>query len=427
MKNRLLLSVIALLLVFNLALGLKVYSSLAAVDDEDSAYANINVLTRAMQLIRRDYVDADKVTYRELTYNALRGMLDSLDPHSQFLEPDAFRGMQDDTRSRFGGLGVVVSMKDGLLTVVAPMEDTPGSRAGLLPGDQILKIGEEPTEKMNLGDAVNLLRGEPGEPVTITIYRPATQEVEEHELVREIIRVQSVRDARILNSERSAPYKIGYVRIAQFSEPTARELGEKLDQLAEEGAEALVLDLRNNPGGLLSSAVEVCGQFVGPNQTVVYTEGRQASQDSSFSTPRNAKQRTKVPLAILINRGSASGSEIVAGALRDLGEAILVGETTFGKGSVQSVLGLPDGSAMKMTTAAYYTPGRESIDENGVKPNILVTNTREQERARMLRRDFHLLSEEEKAELGDVGDPQLDRAVDALVGALIYQSRRVEN
>jgi carboxyl-terminal processing protease len=420
MKRKILYGLLGLLLVFNLAVGVRVLTSSAAADSDDAGYENLTVFTRALQLIRQDYVDPSKIGYKDLTYSALRGMLSSLDPHSQFMEPTDFRDMQDETRSEFGGLGIVVSTKDGVLTVVSPMEDTPGFRAGILPGDQILRINGITTEKMSLQDAIDLLRGDPGQKVTLTIFRPSNKETKDYVLQREIIKVASVKDARILDQSLTGNFKIGYLRITQFNEPTAQELNQKLNELQAQGMQALIVDLRYNPGGLLTSAVDVCGLFVPPKTMVVYTEGRDASQRREYDTSKNEKQRPNFPMVLLVNGGSASGSEIVAGALKDLNRAILVGETTFGKGSVQSVIQLPDGSALRLTTAKYYTPGKQVIHEKGITPNIKASLSPEQERALILRRRDGPLSPDEQKFVNEQKDTQLDRAVDALKGVMIY-------
>ena len=423
MKKRLLQSLVVVLLVFNVAVGLRVYQAVGAQEKDDSGYASIAVFARAMQLVRQDYVDEKKVSYEALTHAAMRGMLGNLDPHSQFMEPRDFKGMQDDTNSRFGGLGVVVSQRDGALIIVTPMEDTPGFRAGLLPNDQIIKIDGTPTERMDLNEAINLLRGEAGQKVTLTILRPATKEIKDFAMVRENIKVASVKDAKILPADIGGEFSVGYVRITQFNVPTSDDLAKKLDELEKKGMQALVLDLRYNPGGLLNSAVDVAGQFLPPKTLVVSTEGRVASQSRSYRTADKARPRPHYPLAILTNTGSASGSEIVAGALKDLNRAIIVGETTFGKGSVQSVIQLQDGSAMRLTTAKYYTPGRQVIHEHGVEPTIRATLTSDQERMLMLQRREDAMSESERKDLANFHDTQLERAVDALKGVMIYAEK----
>ena len=391
---------------------------------DDNGYASISVFTRALEMIRQDYVDDKKVSFHDLTYGAMRGMLETLDPHSQFMDPNDFKGMQDDTKSQFGGLGVVVSAKDGNLIVVSPMEDTPGFKAGLLPGDQILKINGASAEKMDLNDAIAKLRGDPGEKVTLTILRPSTKEIKDFTMERAIIKVPSVKDAHILSPEIAGDdYKVGYLRITQFNEPTASDLDKRLTELERQGMQALIIDLRYNPGGLLNSAVDVCGQFLPPHTLVVSTEGRMPSQKRTYATSETGKEHPDYPIAILINGSSASGAEIVAGALKDLGRAILVGETTFGKGSVQSVMQLPDGSAMRLTTAKYYTPSHTVIHEHGVSPNIHATLTADEERLLMLSRREEILSDDDKKDLDGFRDPQLDRAVDALKGVMIYAER----
>jgi len=390
---------------------------------DNSAYDSISVFTRALELIRQDYVDDKKISFHDLTYGAMKGMLGTLDPHSQFMDPDDFKGMEDDTKSQFGGLGVVVSAKDGNLVVVSPMEDTPGFKAGLLPGDQILKINGESAEKMELNDAIAKLRGDPGEKVTLTILRPSTKEIKDFTMERAIIKVPSVKDAHILGPEIAGDYKVGYLRITQFNEPTAADLSKKLDELEAAGMQALIIDLRYNPGGLLNSAVDVCGQFVPPHTMVVSTEGRMPSQKREYWTSDSGRQHPDYPVAILINGSSASGAEIVAGALKDLGRAILVGETTFGKGSVQSVMQLPDGSALRLTTAKYYTPSHQVIHEHGVTPNIHATLTSDEERLLLLSRREELLSDDDQRDLAGFRDPQLERAVDALKGVMIYAER----
>ena len=227
---------------------------------------------------------ATKTSYHDLIYAAMKGMLASLDPHSQFMEPNDFKDMQDDTRSRFNGLGIEVAVKGGLLTVITPMEDTPAAKAGILTGDQILRINGNSTERMELQDAVNFLRGTTGQKVTLTILRPSTKEIKDFALERTEIKVQSVKGTKIFDADLGGPFKIGYIRLIQFNEPTAEELSKALDDLQKRGMQALVLDLRNNPGGLLNVAVDVCAQFLPPNTKVVSTQGRVASQQNDYST-----------------------------------------------------------------------------------------------------------------------------------------------
>ncbi|MFL6513937.1 MAG: S41 family peptidase [Chthoniobacterales bacterium] len=387
--------------------------------EEDNGYSQIAMFAKAVQLLRQDYVDGNKTGYHELITSAMKGMLAALDPHSQYMDPNDFRDMQDDTRSRFNGLGIEVSIRNGLPTVIAPMEDTPAAKAGILSGDQILKINGTATDRMDLQDAMNLLRGPTGQKVTLTLLRPSTKEVREYALERVEIKVQSVKAAHLLDRELGDPFKIGYVRLVQFNEPTADELSKALDELQKQGMQALILDLRNNPGGLLNSAVDVCSQFLPPNTKVVSTQGRVASQQRDYTTPATKKERPEFPMVVLVNEGSASGAEIVSGALKDLHRAVLVGETTFGKGSVQNVLQLPDGSAIRFTTAKYYTPSKQVIHGNGVTPNIRVPMTAEQERVLFAMRSSDVKAQEEN-NLVRSKDPQMLRAIDALKGVMIY-------
>jgi carboxyl-terminal processing protease len=387
---------------------------------DDNGYSQIAIFAKALELIRQDYVDENKTSYHDLVTAAMKGMLSSLDPHSQFMDPNDFRDMQDDTRSRFNGLGIEVSMKNGLPTVVTAMEDTPAAKAGILSGDQILRINGMSTDRMDLQDAINVLRGPAGAKVSMTLLRPSTKEIKEYTLQRAEIKIQSVKGERLLPPELTGPFRIGYIRLIQFNEPTADELSKAIDNLQKEGMQALILDLRNNPGGLLNSAVDVCGQFLPPNTKVVSTQGRVSSQQHDYATSAVSKPRPNFPMVLLINEGSASGAEIVAGALKDLRRAVLVGETTFGKGSVQNVLQLPDGSAVRFTTAKYYTPSRQVIQGNGVTPNIRVGMTAEQERALYALRNTVNVKPEDETNIIKTKDPQMLRAIDALKGVMIY-------
>ena len=386
--------------------------------DDVSPYREMKTLARAVELIRQDYVDEDKTGYEELIYNALRGMLEELDPHSDFMDPKDFKGMQEDTRSEFGGLGVVVGMKNDRLTIVAPMEGTPGFRAGLLPGDVLLEIDGQSAEKMSLRDAVEKLRGEAGTSVKLVVGREGEPKSLPFDIEREVIKVPSVRGAKVLEGE--GP-RVGYVRVTQFSEPTGKEFARALNELEKQEIDGLVVDLRFNPGGLLGSAVEVAGEFLPGGALVAYTEGRSASAERRYLAPGKGRKPREYPVAVLVNGSSASGAEIVAGALKDSGRALLVGETTFGKGSVQSVVSLPDGSAVRLTTAKYFTPGQQPIHEKGVMPHVVATMSAEDEaRLLALRRQEDLPAGTKREELRPVDDVPLQRAVDALRGVLLH-------
>ncbi len=418
--KRIAVALVVVLLGINLAVAARIYSESSAKQDKDNPYAQMELITQVMELVRKEYVDTNSVTYKDLTYGALKGMLNSLDPHSQFMEPQVYEDMKEDTEGKFGGLGIQIGMsRDGFLSVIAPIEDTPAARAGLLPGDRIIKIEGKVTDKMSLQDAVHLLRGDPDTKVTITIFRQKAKEpsdrIKDYTIVRDIINTPSVKDVKILQDG------IGYVRITQFNDPTADEFEAALDKLEGEGMTALIIDLRNNPGGLLESARKVAGKFVRPNELIVSTEGRDPAQKIMYRSDAHGKKRLNYPLVVLVNAGSASGSEIVAGALQDLHRAVLVGETTFGKGSVQSIIQLRDGSALRLTTAKYYTPSHKVIHEHGVTPDIIVPISEEDERKLLEQRVRANLPQDDTLEkVTPIADVQLDRAIDVIKGVKLF-------
>jgi carboxyl-terminal processing protease len=328
---------------------------------EDS-YERLKVFTEVLSLIQANYVDETKP--RDLIYGGIKGMLETLDPHSSFLPPDIFKEMQVETQGSFGGLGIEITVKDRQLTVVAPIEGTPADRAGLHPGDRIVKIDGNPTKDMTLIEGVKKLRGPKGTSVTLTILREESPGPFDLTLVREVIEVKSVR-AKDLGDG------IAYIRISSFQERTGKDLVKVIEQFQKNGISALVLDLRNDPGGLLNQAVQVSDLFLDKGQLIVYTEGRIKNQDLRFSA-EHGTQVPKVPMVVLVNGGSASASEIVAGALQDWKRALVLGTKTFGKGSVQTVIPLSDGSGLRLTTAKYYTPKGRSIHGTGIVPDIVV-------------------------------------------------------
>jgi len=357
-------------------------------------------------------------------------MISTLDPHSEFMEPVKFDELKKDTEGAFGGVGIQIGLRDGFLTVIAPMDDTPAFKAGILTGDRMVRIEGKSTEKISLQDVVKNLRGEPGTEVTITIFRPGSGSTRDYTLKRAVIKVDTVKD---INGKREFPVddnKIGYVRLTQFNEPTTTELEAALKKLRDHGMRGLVLDLRNNPGGLLDQAVKVCELFLPAGELVVTTEGRMAPRKSEYRARGNGSY-LNLPMVALVNGGSASASEIVAGCLQDVKpqRAVIVGEQSFGKGSVQSILPMPDGSALRLTTAKYYTPSHRVIHERGIKPDIEIPVSPEDEEALIVKRlpggveAYEGFDEKRRAAVRELRDEQLDRALDLLKGILVYSER----
>ena len=414
MKQRVVNTVLIAVLALNLYVGTRNYLNSAETEGRQDVYGQMEKFTRVLEEVRRHYVDEGKVSYNDLVESALQGMVSRLDPHSAYLTVKKHDALKNDTKQQFGGIGVMISIRNEWLTVVEPMEGGPGAKAGLLSGDRIIKIGEKPTKGFTTQDAVDVLRGKPGTEVAITIQRGKDTE-EEIKLVREIIKTKSVRDLFGQGNFDLLENQIGYVRLRGFSGKTATELENALAQMEKAGMKALVLDLRDNPGGLLTQSVRVTEMFVKKGQLVVSTEGRNArEQEKHFAM--TSKQR-KLPMVVLVNGGSASASEIVAGCLQDLKRADLVGTKTYGKGSVQSILPLRDGSAIRLTTAKYYTHSHRIIHENGIEPDHKVDMTPEQIRDIVLQRSpagLSDLSEEEQTRIKVAKDLQLEKGLELL-------------
>lgn len=336
-----------------------------SAEGKGSDYESIELFTDVMAIVKKSYVE--EVDTKKLIYGAINGMLSSLDPHSSFMPPDTYKEMKIDTKGAFGGLGIEISIKDGVLTVISPIEDTPAFKAGIKSGDQILKIDDKFTKDLNINDAVKRMRGLKGTKVVLTIMRDGFDKPKEFPLERDIIQVKSVRSALIDGG-------YGYVRIAQFQEKTDEDLGKALKLLKEQNKgelKGLVLDMRNDPGGLLDQAVRVADHFVPEGQMIVYTEGREKDSKMQFTSKKGGKEPA-YPIVVLINGGSASASEIVAGALQDHKRAIVMGTQSFGKGSVQTIIPLSDDSGLRLTTARYFTPKGRSIQAKGITPDIVV-------------------------------------------------------
>ncbi|MBF0460938.1 MAG: S41 family peptidase [Magnetococcales bacterium] len=328
-------------------------------------YEKLRVFSEVFSLVKQNYVE--EVDEKTVLYGAIRGMLKSLDPHSSFLTPEDFKEMRVDTKGEFGGLGIEIAQSEHGVLVVSPIEDTPAFQVGVKAGDLIVKIDEDSTEEMNLLEAVKKMRGKPGTAVQLTILRKGAPKLLTFKIVRDIIKVHSVK-------WRLESGNIGYTRIVQFNEQTMPLLEQGMEELKKEagkdGLKGLVLDLRNDPGGLLDQAVEVADAFL-EKGLIVYTKGRIPGKDMSFEAhPGDVLEGA--PIVVLINAGSASASEIVSGALQDHHRAIIMGTNSFGKGSVQTIIPLSDGSGLRLTTAQYYTPSGRSIQAKGIAPDIVV-------------------------------------------------------
>ncbi|OGQ72303.1 MAG: peptidase S41 [Deltaproteobacteria bacterium RIFCSPLOWO2_12_55_13] len=422
---------LVILLLFCLGLGLffSGQAKVAAVPRED--YESLETFTNILAIVRKNYVD--EVNTKELMTGAINGMLNSMDPHSGYLTPELYKELQMDTQGRFGGLGIEITIRNGMLTVVSPIEDTPAFRAGIKAGDQIFKIDDEFTKDMNLMQAVKKMRGLKGSKLNLSIKREGVPDLLNFSIVRDTIRVQSVR-SRVLEEG------YAYIRLAQFQERSDRDLQKALEKLSSEkgGVKGLVLDLRNNPGGLLTQAVRVADLFLDSGM-IVYTEGRLENQKQKYFA-RKEGSWTEFPIVVLVNGGSASASEIVAGALQDHKRAVILGTKTFGKGSVQTILPLDDNSALRLTTARYFTPKGRSIQATGIVPDIVLENVpvqeaRAEEKKRLGLREEnlpgHLQNQQEQKEKEKQAqqekeesvenDGQLKRALELLKGWDVFK------
>lgn len=393
--------------------------------EEEGRYRSALLFANVIELIRDEYLEPEKADYDQMTYAALRGLLSSLDPHSQFLDPENYTMMRTETEGQFGGLGISVGMVDNQLTVNVPIQGGPAFRAGMLPGDRILKIDGQGTQKLTLAEAIRKLRGRPGAPVTLTLYRALESRSLEVPLVREMIQIPTLADVGLLPVEQTGGEKIGYLRITQFGEKTVGEFDQAVDRLDREGAVALVVDLRDNPGGLVDGAVDLVSRFVPPQTLVVATEGRKAAVGRVEYLAKPAPRKIRWPTVVLVNGNTASAAEIVAGALQDLGRAVVVGELTFGKGSVQTVqpvdVAVAPAVAVRLTTAHYTTPSRRKIHGVGIQPDITARMTLAEEKALYQSRSPGLRKAGETAPR--VVDEPLERAVDVLRGWKVVARR----
>ncbi|MCJ7547443.1 MAG: S41 family peptidase [Deltaproteobacteria bacterium] len=396
-KNKKIGWLVLLGFVFGLVVGGLSVHNVSALSNK--TYERLKVFTDCLEIIKKNYVEDVKT--EDLITGAIEGMLSSLDPHSAYLDPDMYHELQVETKGSFGGLGIEIAIKDGILTVIAPIEDTPAYRAGIKAGDKIVKINEESTKGLNLMECVKRMRGPKGTHVTLTIFREGFTQTQEVRIVRDIIKIQSVKYKTLEKG-------YGYLRISQFQDKTSADAMKALEALQKEnpeGIRGLVLDLRNDPGGLLDEAVAVSDLFL-DSGVIVTIKGR---GDEETATRNAHKEGTMPPwpMVILVNQGSASASEIVAGALQDYGRAVIMGSKTFGKGSVQTIIPLDDGSGIRLTTARYYTPKGRPIHEKGIQPDIPLPTVEKVPQT---------MAEEQPG-----ADPHLDRALEQLKGMTIFQ------
>ncbi len=332
----------------------------------------LKLFADVISIVQRDYVET--VSTKKLVEGAVKGMLTTLDPHSAFLTSDYYKELQVETTGEFGGLGIEITVKDGLLIVVAPIEGSPAERSGIKPGDAIIKIEGKFTKNLSLLDAVRQMRGQKGEPISISVLRKGAADLIDVTIIRDVIKVKSVKSRYLENG-------FGYLRLSQFQENSGNEVKLALDKIKKKASNGelsgLILDLRNNPGGLLTQAIQVSDLFL-QEGVIVYTDGRVEDQKKKFFAHARGTE-VDYPLVVLVNEGSASASEIVAGALKDHGRALIIGSRTFGKGSVQTVLPLYSGAALRLTTALYYTKSGRSIQATGIEPDIEVKEEEKKE------------------------------------------------
>jgi len=382
----------------------------------DQTYQQLKVIVDVMELIKENYVE--QIDPQKLVYGAAKGMVAELDDFSQFMEPDVYDRVKSDTEGEFGGIGIRVDVREGWLTVVTPLPGTPAWKAEILPGDKIIKIEGESTKDMVIDDAIKKLRGKPGSPVKLTTAREPEDKTAEWvtkdlTLTRELIKAENVK-WHMLDS------KTGYIKIVEFTGHATENFVKALAELKGKGMESLVLDLRYNPGGLLSSAVDISRLFLNDAKMIVYTKGRKPENYQEFKANGTAKYEM-LPMVILINRYSASASEIVAGAMQDNKRAVIMGERSFGKASVQSMIPLSDKSALRLTIAKYYTPSGKSIQHDaknetgGITPDIEIKVPLETEKKLLQQgEEIYYPGKEEKAKKNGVRDEVLDRAVELL-------------
>ncbi|MDP2137390.1 MAG: S41 family peptidase [Candidatus Didemnitutus sp.] len=380
---------------------------------------NVRYFREVLETVKQYYVESDKADYDQLTRAALRGMLSELDPHSEYLDAEAFSATEEELNNEFSGVGIQVEERDGHIVVITPIADTPAERAGIRRGDRLVAVDGKPINEPSIEKVVRLIRGKVGTELKLTLFRPSQDREITMALKRQRIRLESVRNATLQSDG------LGYLQITQFSERTGDEFSTALKEMEKNGLRALVLDLRNNPGGLLDAAVEVSDAFFDRGELVAYTQGRTADSRVEFRADGNHGHRT-YPIAILVNGGTASAAEIVSGAMKDTGRAVIVGERTFGKGSVQSIIELRQGEGIRLTTARYYTPSGITIHEQGIAPHVEIEMSDDDEarlRVQQTRADLSASAEfAERFGFAPIEDVQRAAAEEVLRGVLAQRS-----
>jgi len=388
--------------------------------NKENTHKKLSIFSDALAIVESEYVD--ETDSKDLIYGALKGLLGSLDAHSQFLDPDEYNELKIDTVGEFGGLGIEITIKDGLLTVITPMMDTPAWDAEIKPNDRIVKIEDELTKDITLQGAVKKLRGKPGTKVKITVWRESEERLFDIEITRDIIKIEDIKQTEILEDN------IGYIKLVEFRVNTDKSFKTALNKLLKQGMDSFILDLRNNPGGLLDTALKVTDFFLKPNKIIVTTNNRQGQIQEYKSKTKDSLPG--MPIVVLINEGSASGSEIVAGTLQDYERAIIAGVKSFGKGSVQSVVPLGDGSALRLTTSKYFTPLGRSMHNAGIEPDIEIKEAVLKTEDKKINDDDLFLKIKEidenktKDKFNYKDDIQLMRSVDLIKGIKIFKEKK---
>lgn len=434
MKNyiKILFAVLLIVLIASIAIaGFEKTGALSAAADKAKSksdlFGQVQLFADSVSILRSEYVE--EVDSKKLIYGAMRGMLASLDDYSSFMDPEEYDEIRSEAKGEFGGIGVEITMRDGILTIITPMADTPAEAAGISPGDKIVEIDGKVTKDITLSDAMKKLRGKPGSSISLTIWREKDQKILKAQMKRAVIKIKSLKDVTLLDD------KTGYIKLVEFQENTPRDLEDALKKLESQGMDALILDLRNNPGGVLDVAVDVAEKFLPKDTTIVSVKGRNADQNAVFKS-KGKTTHPDYPIVIITNEGSASAAEIVAGAMQDNKRGILVGAKTFGKASVQAVVPLKDNSAVRFTVAYYLTPSGKLIKDQGIAPDVAVEyNAPEDKMAEGPKDIFEKLDEKgkpdietknkEKDRLAAAKDNQFRAAVNIIKAIKISRSKKI--